>query len=864
MKNGGESLVANRLLKAERERRGWSQQEVADKIGSTPLSVSRWESGITTPKPYFRYQLCDLFGKSIQELGLIPEQGTEDAWFKSDQKDLSHTSPCVLLDPAIPIAQDLSPLVGRDELLYRLKRRMRVRNSSLALHGLPGAGKTALARTLVSDPDQHEWFRDGILWVGLGPEPNLLSALRRWGTLLGLTTLEMAELTTLDRLTLALRDKIGTRRMLLIIDDVWDLGAALACKIGGMNCVHLVTTRFPPLALQFAGEDAFPVQELNEQDSLTLLQRLAPTVITDELHEAYNLIHSVGGLPLALTLIGRYLQVQAYDRQPRRVQKALEQLLHAEERLRLGEVQSFSERNPSLPAGVPLSLQMAIEVSDRQLASQTQAGLRALSVFPAKPNSFSESAALAICGITEEHIDQLTDAGLLESSSPGRYMLHQTIADYARFHRSDNSVEEVMVHFFVDFLAHSEHEQIEAEFNNILAALEIAEQRGLSAALQETVTLFAPFLVTRGLYTLAENYLEKALQTAQTTLDNSYLASIWLYLGQIATLRGEMQRAEQCYSRGLNMARQTEDHYTLGQLLAHAGGVIMDLGDYPRAESYLLEGLELASRLGQQKSTGTLLLRLGELMNCRGDTTQATVFYQEGLEVARLYEDWETMGALLQNLGVGAEWIGDYAQAQSYYEEAMSCAEKIGDRHRVSGIVMNMGMLAFRQRHYTRAEKCYREALELARKLENRFRESSVLQNLGMLERTRNNHKQAEGYLRKSLTLAREIGHDWLIHETLIELGELRLDQQKLDEAATIFQKVLAKAEQVEAKELVALALYGLARVAEQRHNYTEAQQKGLASQALFEHMTCERGNAIAQWLQRLTERSATPLLSNI
>ena len=36
MKNGGESLAANRLLKAERERRGWSQQDVADKISKLP------------------------------------------------------------------------------------------------------------------------------------------------------------------------------------------------------------------------------------------------------------------------------------------------------------------------------------------------------------------------------------------------------------------------------------------------------------------------------------------------------------------------------------------------------------------------------------------------------------------------------------------------------------------------------------------------------------------------------------------------------------------------------------------------------------------------------------------------------------
>ncbi len=61
-------------LSAERLRRRWSQLEVADQLGTTPGNVSRWERGITTPGPYFRRKLCELFGKSAQELGLTWEE----------------------------------------------------------------------------------------------------------------------------------------------------------------------------------------------------------------------------------------------------------------------------------------------------------------------------------------------------------------------------------------------------------------------------------------------------------------------------------------------------------------------------------------------------------------------------------------------------------------------------------------------------------------------------------------------------------------------------------------------------------------------------------------------------------------------
>lgn len=48
-----EKHTPNQHLRYERERRGWSQQEVADKVGTTSLNVGRWERGITVPGSYF-------------------------------------------------------------------------------------------------------------------------------------------------------------------------------------------------------------------------------------------------------------------------------------------------------------------------------------------------------------------------------------------------------------------------------------------------------------------------------------------------------------------------------------------------------------------------------------------------------------------------------------------------------------------------------------------------------------------------------------------------------------------------------------------------------------------------------------------
>jgi transcriptional regulator with XRE-family HTH domain len=65
------------LLKQAREERGWSQKDVAEKIGTDPKTVSRWERRVAYPSPYFRQKLSELFKKSLRELDLLNSSDRE-------------------------------------------------------------------------------------------------------------------------------------------------------------------------------------------------------------------------------------------------------------------------------------------------------------------------------------------------------------------------------------------------------------------------------------------------------------------------------------------------------------------------------------------------------------------------------------------------------------------------------------------------------------------------------------------------------------------------------------------------------------------------------------------------------------------
>jgi predicted ATPase/DNA-binding CsgD family transcriptional regulator/transcriptional regulator with XRE-family HTH domain len=91
-----EETIPNERLKHARYQLGLTQAELAEKVGTTFETVSRWERGIKVPGAYYRRKLCDVFGKTAEELGLLVDSGP---FFAPD------SSPCVFLSSAYSDAE---------------------------------------------------------------------------------------------------------------------------------------------------------------------------------------------------------------------------------------------------------------------------------------------------------------------------------------------------------------------------------------------------------------------------------------------------------------------------------------------------------------------------------------------------------------------------------------------------------------------------------------------------------------------------------------------------------------------------------------------------------------------------------------
>jgi len=548
--------------------------------------------------------------------------------------------------------------------------------------------------------------------------------------------------------------------------------------------------------------------------------------------------------------MGNYLRKQAYSGQSRRITAALERLGKVEERLQISEPRGPVETHPSLPGETHLSLHSVIAVTDQLLPEEARQALYALAVFPPKPNSFSEEAALAVIACDVEFLDLLIDSGLLEfTSSSGRYTIHQTISNYAQLHLNSTEPQQRLIHYVIAFVEQhkKDYELLDQESAIILHALDLAYALGMKEELVRAVSAFAPYFL-RGFYSLAEKHLQRAHEAA-VALDDKYdITTMLLYIGEIAQQQGNFGQAEETFQEGLNLARQIDHQGRICAFLNNLGWAAQKQGKLTQAETYLQEGLALARQIDDKERICGILKVIGTVVMYSGNYSQAETYYHEGLTLARQIRADEQACLLLINLGVALAEQGKFDQAVVFYQEGLNLARQSGHRERISALLANLGYATLEQEDYVQAEEYCREGLLLARQIEHREWTSVLLCNLGIVMHKQGNYDEAETYLKEGLILTQEIGIPQLTAQLLDELGSLYLSQLRIKEAENSFSEMRAIVPE-DCLDLIALAYYGLARVAATQGNYHKSRELGEDCLKTLEDIGHHKAREVKRWL---------------
>ncbi|MBE9032215.1 hypothetical protein IQ266_20965, partial [filamentous cyanobacterium LEGE 11480] len=167
-----------------------------------------------------------------------------------------------------------------------------------AIAGLGGLGKSVLATALVLDHEVQARFADGILWVTLGQNPDLLGLVGEWIRTLDKSR-ESFSATTMESASGYLHNLLAERRMLLVVDDVWNAAHAEWFRVGGAGCRVLVTTR----EAQIDGAEYYPLDLMTENEAIELVRGKLKTQWDESQAVAVKqFARVVGYLPLALDL----------------------------------------------------------------------------------------------------------------------------------------------------------------------------------------------------------------------------------------------------------------------------------------------------------------------------------------------------------------------------------------------------------------------------------------------------------------------------------------------------------------------------------------------------------------------------------
>ncbi len=788
----------NTRLKAQRLRKQWSQVYVATMIGTNDVTVSRWESGVTFPSLYYREKLCELFGKSAEELGLLP--AAEET---SQQEKAAGRGQTIWNVPA-----RRNPFfTGREDILEHLHTLLHSDKTVAltqvqAISGLGGIGKT---QTAIEYAYRYRHAYQAVFWVKAGTVETLRSDVAALASLLHLP--EQGE-PNQQRVVAAVKRWLETHTdWLLILDNVEDL-AQVSDIVTWRGGYVLLTTR-TQVTGTYAPRLNLAKMEL-EEAALFLLRRAKIIGPADPLEvacqadqeTALEIAQQFDGLPLALDQAGAYIEETGCS---------ISDYFDRYSRSRTGLLSRRGSLLTDHPESISTTFALSFEKVER--ACPAAAELLRLCAF-LDPDAIPE----------EMIIEGASELGpVLRSIAADPFELDDVIAELRRTSllQRDADSKTLSMHRLVQVVLKS---RMEKETQRIWAerALRLV-RRAFPAGTFET-------------WSRCQRYLPHSLICIQMLLQESILApeaaQLLIHVGNYLVDSGWLQEAEPLLQRALQIREQLlgPEHLDMAECLHSLGWLYGEQSRYRDAEPFFQRVLHIRERLlgPEHLDVAESLHRLGDLHFEQGHYKDAEPFFQRALIIREhlLGAEHIDVADSLDNLGLLYLMQGRYQEAEPLLQRAVTIWKQLNPTHpRIARSLHYLARLYLKQDRYREAETLLQQCLTI---LEQRIREQPhTLENLGRLYLKQDRYGEAETLLQRDLTiwkLGLGVLRPYMAFH-LSDLAHLYARQGKYTEAESYFQRALIIWEVIEFQyPWAADALSGLAQLYACQGKYTEAE----------------------------------------
>jgi tetratricopeptide (TPR) repeat protein/transcriptional regulator with XRE-family HTH domain len=826
----------NHRLRQERIRRNWRQQELAKLLGTTPLTVSRWERGSQQPSAYFRKKLSALFGKSPEELGLVEEILSapliEAAASQTEQASSSPAEPLGLW--TVPYLRN-PHFTGREDLLVQLAQQFSLENSSdatmtrrpvlsqpQAIKGLGGIGKTQIAVEYAYRAWEQGRYTH-IFWINAASQEALLTSFQMLAE--RLPNFAAQDEQDQHKLIAAVLLWLQTcpEPWLLIFDNADELTLVQSYLPQQGRGSILLTTRTHAVSW-FA--NPIDVEQMGLMEGIQfLLHRTQRLHVSDEeRNEAANAVIALDGFPLALDQAGAYIE---------ETECCFQDYLQLYEQHRAILLARRGKQYTNYPDSVATTWSLSFEKIEQ--AHPAAAELLRLCAFLSPDyipeELLSDGAAhwpdLLQQAVTDplrfnELLEALLAFSLVKRFTRERLLSLHRLVQAVQLDRMDLRVQRRWAEQVVRAVNQLFPADPEVEVDTWSQCLRYLEQVQACDRLIQRHHLQLPesadlldragvYLREHGSFYLAEQLFQRGLTIAEQQLGPQHpqVASLLTDLGYLYYKQGKYEQTEPLLQRGLRIREQSLrlEHPHIAYSLTALGLLYSEQGKYAEAEPLYQRAVQIWEQVvGPHHShVAYPLNNLGSLYYNQGKYAEAEPLYQRAMHI------WEqTLGphhpmiaTSLNNLGSLYYNQGKYAEAESLYQRAMHIWEQtLGPHHsQVAYALSNLGELYYNQGKYAEAEPLYQRAMHIWEQTLGPHHPmiAPLLTGLANLSRQQGRYEQASKlYQRALLLLQEQLGPQHIdVAEPLQDLARLRQMQQQPGEALSLYQQALAIREQV-------------------------------------------------------------------
>jgi predicted ATPase/class 3 adenylate cyclase len=571
----------------------------------------------------------------------------------------------------LPVAT--SELVGRRRELAELTALLRGTVRALTLTGPGGSGKTRLAVQVGAELVDH--FPGGVFFVPL------------------------AAIADVDLVTPAIegaagvRDlgELGRRKALLVVDNFEHLLEA-APAIGdllaaGPDVRVLATSRAP---LRIDGEREYLVDPLPQADAAELLIERARAVRPDFEPDdsVVEICRRLDGLPLALELAASRLRSLGS-------RALLERLDHSLPLLTGGRRDAPARQQ---------TLRATIEWSHDLLDDGLRSAFRQLAVFS---GTFSVEAAESVAAVGVTELDVLVETSLLKPIGADRFLMLETIREFALEHLSQAGDDERLRRL------HAEHFLGVAEdFGLTTEAIEAGRYKGLSAASVEWANFRAALdwaalsdaelgvRLAVALEVLWAQSPAEGLRRLELLLSRAgelapeLQAPALRNIGGASELAGDIEGAIQHYEQSLELYERLDSRWQIVHVRHRVAVAACQDGDWSRTRELVEENLRRARAGGWRMLETEALSLLGSVEDHDGNVEKAVELTRGCVELAREL-DFEWFEAIaLMNLGEFELKLGRQDEAEQHAFEALDLARRIEDRQNLVFALLVLALAA--------------------------------------------------------------------------------------------------------------------------------------------------------------------------